>query len=54
MSELTGTNFVVDPNVRGKVTIISPARISLDEAYRVFDSVLEVIGYTTVAAGEIV
>jgi general secretion pathway protein D len=54
MSELTGTNFVVDPNVRGKVTIISPARISLEEAYRVFESVLEVNGYTTVTAGEIV
>ncbi len=54
MSELTGTNFVVDPNVKGKVTIISPARISLDEAYRVFESVLEVNGYTTVGAGEIV
>jgi general secretion pathway protein D len=54
MSELTGTNFVVDQNVKGKVTIISPARISLDEAYRVFESVLEVNGYTTVKAGEIV
>jgi general secretion pathway protein D len=54
MSELTGTNFVVDPNVRGKVTIISPARISLDEAYRVFESVLEVNGFTAVSAGEIV
>jgi general secretion pathway protein D len=54
MSELTGTNFVVDQNVKGKVTIISPARISLDEAYRVFESVLEVNGYTTVRAGEIV
>jgi type II secretory pathway component GspD/PulD (secretin) len=28
MSELTGTNFVVDNAVKGKVTIISPARIS--------------------------
>jgi general secretion pathway protein D len=54
ISELTGTNFVVDPNVKGKVTIISPARISLDEAYRVFESVLEVNGFTTVGAGEIV
>jgi general secretion pathway protein D len=54
MSELTGTNFVVDQNVKGKVTIISPARISLDEAYRVFESVLEVNGFTTVKAGEIV
>ena len=54
MSELTGTNFVVDQNVKGKVTIISPARISLEEAYRVFESVLEVNGFTTVKAGEIV
>ncbi len=54
MSELTGTNFVVDPNVKGKVTIISPARISMEEAFRVFESVLEVNGFTTVKAGEIV
>jgi general secretion pathway protein D len=50
MSELTGTNFVVDQRVKGKVTIISPSKISLDEAYKVFESVLEVHGYTTVHA----
>jgi len=54
MSELTGTNFVIDQRVRGKVTIISPSKISLDEAYRVFLSVLEVNGFTTVEAGEVV
>ena len=54
MSELTGTNFVVDNAVKGKVTIISPARISLDEAYKVFESVLEVNGFTSVKAGEVV
>jgi general secretion pathway protein D len=54
MSELTGTNFVVDQRVKGKVTIISPSKISLDEAYQVFESVLEVHGYTTVRAGDIV
>jgi general secretion pathway protein D len=54
MSELTGTNFVVDPRVKGKVTIISPSKISLDEAYQVFESVLEVHGFTTVRAGDIV
>jgi general secretion pathway protein D len=54
MSELTGTNFVVDQRVKGKVTIISPSKISLKEAYKVFESVLEVHGYTTVQAGEIV
>jgi general secretion pathway protein D len=54
MSELTGTNFVVDQRVKGKVTIISPSKISLTEAYKVFESVLEVHGYTTVEAGEVV
>jgi general secretion pathway protein D len=54
MSELTGTNFVVDQRVKGRVTIISPSKISLREAYKVFESVLEVHGYTTVKAGQIV
>ena len=54
MSELTETNFVVDQRVKGKVTIISPSKISLAEAYKVFESVLEVHGYTTVKAGEVV
>jgi general secretion pathway protein D len=54
MSELTTTNFVVDQRVKGKVTIISPSKISLKEAYKVFESVLEVHGYTTVKAGDIV
>jgi len=54
MSELTSTNFIVDPRVKGKVTIISPTKISLNEAYKVFESVLEVYGYTTVQSGEVV
>ena len=53
MSELSGTNFVVDQRVKGKVTIISPSKISLKEAYKVFESVLEVHGFTTVEAGEV-
>jgi general secretion pathway protein D len=32
MSELSGTNFVVDQRVKGKVTIISPSKISMKEA----------------------
>ena len=53
ISELTGRNFVVDNRVKGKVTIISPKKISIKEAYRVFESVLEVHGFTTLEAGEI-
>lgn len=53
ISELTGRNFVVDNRVKGKVTIISPSKISVNEAYRVFESVLEVHGFATVTAGEV-
>ncbi len=54
ISQLTGKNFVVDDRVKGEVSIISPSRITPDEAYEVFKSVLEVHGYTTVDAGEII
>jgi general secretion pathway protein D len=53
ISELTGKNFIIDKAVGGKVTIISPTKISVKEAYRVFESVLEVHGYTTVPAGRV-
>jgi len=53
VSELTGENFVVDQRVKGQVTIISPTKISIAEAYKVFESVLEVHGFTTVEAGEV-
>jgi len=44
---------VIDKGVKGKVTIISPTKISVEEAYRVFESVLEVHGFTTVPAGSV-
>jgi general secretion pathway protein D len=52
ISELTGKNFVVDSKVKGKVTVISPMKITIEEAYRMFESILEVEGYTTVPAGK--
>ncbi|MBE9547110.1 MAG: type II secretion system protein GspD, partial [Proteobacteria bacterium] len=54
ISELTGRNFVIDKGVKGEVTIISPKKISVKEAYKVFESVLEVHGFTTVPAGDII
>ncbi|MGD2150004.1 MAG: type II secretion system protein GspD, partial [Desulfobacterales bacterium] len=54
ISELTSKNFVVDQRVKGKVTVISPAKISVKEAYKVFESVLEVHGFTTVKAGQVI
>ncbi len=54
ISDLTGKNMVVDQRVTGKVTIISPDKITVAEAYKVFESVLEVYGYTAIESGGIV
>ena len=51
ISEVTGRNFIVDDRVRGTVTIIAPTRITPEEAYQVFQSVLQVKGYTAVPSG---
>ncbi len=54
MSELTGKNFLVDDNVRGKVTLIAPEPVGLDEAYQVFLSILEIHGFTVVPQGPVI
>lgn len=48
IGELTGKNFLVSEQVKGKVTIVSPKKITVKEAYKVFESVLEMNGYTAV------
>ena len=48
IARLTGKNFIYDDRVRGRVTIVSPTKITVDEAYAVFESVLQVKGFTTV------
>jgi len=48
IARVTGKNFIYDDRVRGKVTIISPSPISVDQAYAVFESVLKVKGFTAV------
>lgn len=54
ISQITGRNFILDDRVKGKVTIISPGKISVDEAYAVFNSVLQVKGFTTVPSGPVI
>jgi general secretion pathway protein D len=50
IARLSGRNFVYDDRVRGRVTIISPTPIPVEQAYTVFESVLQVKGFTTVEA----
>ena len=44
ISEITGKNFILDEKVRGKVTVISPTKISIEEAYRVSELLFPEIG----------
>ncbi len=52
IAEVTGKNFIVDPRVKGKVTLISNRAMSKGEVYKVFLSILEVHGYTAVPSGK--
>lgn len=48
VAEMTGKNFVIDPRVKGKVTVISSHPMSAQAIYEVFLSVLKVHGFTAV------
>ena len=50
IAKVTGKNFLVDQKIRGKVTIISEKKMTVEEAYQAFLSSLEVLGYTVVQA----
>ncbi|HEX9867734.1 MAG TPA: type II secretion system secretin GspD [Candidatus Tectomicrobia bacterium] len=53
VSEITGRNFVVDDKVRGRITLISPTKIRVDELERVMESLLELNGFTAVPSGSV-
>jgi general secretion pathway protein D len=53
ISDLTGRNFVMDDRVKGKISVFSPSKLSNDEAFNVFTSVLELKGFTVVPAGRV-
>ncbi len=48
VSEMTGRNFIVDPRVKGKVTVISNRALKSSEIYEVFLSVLKVHGFAAI------
>ncbi len=53
VSQVTGRNFVVDPRVKGKVTVVSGKKMSTSEIYNVFLSVLEVHNFAAVPSGNV-
>ncbi|EPC7375729.1 type II secretion system protein GspD, partial [Pseudomonas aeruginosa] len=52
VSSISGQTFVVDPRVKGRVTVVSQARLSLTEVYQLFLSVLATHGYAVLPQGD--
>src|SRR5208283_4089737 len=51
ISEITGKNFIFDDRVKGKITIVAPSKLSVDDAYNLFTSVLALKGFTVLPSG---
>jgi len=54
VAAVTDKNFIVDPRVKGKVTVISSRPMNNDEVYQVFLSILKVHGFAAVPSGEVI
>ncbi len=53
ISDITKKNFVFDERVKGSITIIAPSKLSVDEAFSLFTSVLELKGFTIIPSGKV-
>ena len=54
VADITGYSFVVDPRVKGKVTVLSSAPMNRDEIYDLFLAVLNVHGFTAIPGEEVI
>lgn len=55
ISEVTGKSFILDADQRqwGRVTLISPLQVTADEAYEIFQSMLNIKNFTIVPSGRV-
>ena len=51
ISTITGKSFIIDPRVKGDVTVISNVNMDEESVYQLFLSVLQVHGFAAVSAG---
>jgi general secretion pathway protein D len=54
VSRVTSKNFIIDPRVQGKISIVSSTPISDKELYQVFLSMLQISGYATIPSGNVI
>jgi len=53
ISQLTGQTFIVDPRVKGQVSVVSSTTLSLAEVYQLFLSVMATHGFSVLTQGEV-
>ncbi|MBI5194968.1 MAG: hypothetical protein HZA10_01455 [Nitrospirae bacterium] len=51
ISDITDKNFIFDERIKGKVTIIAPTKLTVEESFMLFTSILELKGFTVVPSG---
>ncbi|MGB1737914.1 MAG: type II secretion system secretin GspD, partial [Pseudomonadales bacterium] len=54
VSTITGRSFIIDPRVKGDVTVVSSTAMDRDGIYELFLSVLQVHGFAAVPSGDVV
>jgi len=54
IAKITGLTFIIDPRVKGKVTIISSREVPEKDVYPIFQAILQVHDFTAVADGEVI
>jgi len=47
-AKVSGEKFIIDPDVRGKITIIAPDKVDLPEAFHLISSALAIRGFAVV------
>lgn len=53
IAEITGKNFVMESSVSGKISIMSPTPVSVDEAYQAFLSAISMKGFAVCEEGKV-
>ncbi len=54
VAEVTGKNFIIDPRVKAKVTVVSTKPMQASELYDIFLSILQVHGFSAVPVGDVI
>jgi general secretion pathway protein D len=52
VAQITGETFIVDPRVKGQVSVVSSTQLNLSEVYQLFLSVVATHGFSVITQGE--